>query len=190
MKQLTIILFLLLITPSLASGQNSQSCTAPSIYIAGSNVQTEVVKVGEAEGRARGALNGTDEAHDIIMMNRICLAVYSLPEGRLIATAQVNDDYFRFERLELGSYRLMSLLDPNSKFAPIDAPLQVVKRPRGRAIARPKIYLHFRYLRSGVASYASTKCKKCPNISARHNKSLDRSGGSVFLNLNGAAKVE
>jgi hypothetical protein len=88
-------------------------------------------------------------------------------EGRLVGTTQVNHDYFRFERLEPGRYRLTSLLDPSSRFAPIDAPLQVVKWPRGRAVTRPKIYLHFRYVRSGVASYASTKCKECPNISAQ-----------------------
>jgi hypothetical protein len=174
MKQLPIILFFLLITPYLAPGQGPQSCTAPSRYLAGSNVQTAVVRVGVVEGRARAALNGTDEAHDIIAMNGICLAVYSVPEGRLIATAQVNDDYFRFGRLEPGRYRITSLLDSTSRFAPVDAPLRVVKWPRGKALARPKIYLHFRYLTSGVASYASTKCKKCPNISARHNKSQSR----------------
>jgi hypothetical protein len=107
-----------------------------------------------------------------------------MPEGRLVATAQTsassrNSGVFQFAGVAPGRYRLVSVLTPKAVIAPIDAPVTVIRWPCGGVFKRAKVYLHFRFQRSGVASYASTTRKKpaivtTPSHSARHNNGMQR----------------
>jgi hypothetical protein len=173
---------LLLLSPASALGQAPQTCEAPSRYVAGSNAQSKVVNVRKVEGMALLAIGGREERHEVAAVTNACLAVYSIPDGRLVATAQTsgsspNAGAFRFAVLAPGRYRLVSVESPKSHLVPIDAPLEVVRWPRGGVFKREKVYLHFRFQRSGVLSYASTTRKKpaivqTPLHSARHNNGM------------------
>jgi hypothetical protein len=144
--------------------------------------------VRKIKGMAHAAFFGNDERHEIATVTGVCLALYSMPEGRLVATAETsasgpNSGVFNFSGVAAGRYRLISMLPPKSPFVPIDAPIKVVRWPRGGVFSDAKIYLHFRTLRLGALSYASTTSKR-PNIvdtrshSARHNNGMHPTANS------------
>jgi hypothetical protein len=184
MKVLKKMLLLLFLAPVSAFAQESSSCAPANRYVASSNVQTNVVRVRKVEGMALLAFGGTDERNEIASVSGVCLALYSMPDGRLVATSQtsassLNSGVFHFAGVAPGRYRLVSVLTSKALIAPIDAPVRVVRWPRGGVFKRANIYLHFRFQRSGVASYASSTRKKpaiidTPSYSARHNNGMQR----------------
>jgi hypothetical protein len=184
MRLLKIALLIFFVAPVYALGQESQSCSPPVRYVVGSNVQNKIVRVRKINGIAYAAFGGTDERHEIAAVTGVCLGLYSVPEGQLLAKAEtsassLNHGDFVFRDIPLGRYRLVSVLSPKSIFAPIDAPVEVVRWPLGGVFSRAKIYLHFRFLRSGVPSYASTTTKRASikdvrSYTARHNNPLNR----------------
>jgi hypothetical protein len=67
MKVLKKMMLLLFFAPVSALAQESSSCAPPNGYVAGSNVQTKVVRVRKVEGVALLAIGGREERHELAL---------------------------------------------------------------------------------------------------------------------------